>query len=81
MSEDKYIKHIAEASYKNIIKNKSNTDNNLAWYEEPETTSPKVDVNSIWLDSEYIPKSPDSVTWRGNLYFANINRSSVAVVE
>jgi len=30
MSVDKYTKHIAEASYKNVIKNKSNTDNNLA---------------------------------------------------
>lgn len=80
MSVDNYTKHISEVAYKNVIKNKSNTDNNLAWYEEPETVSPKVDAKSIWLDSEYIPESPD-VTWRGNYYFTTINQSSVAIVE
>lgn len=81
MSVDKYTKHIAEASYKNVIKNKSNTDNNLAWYEEPETVSPKVDAKSIWLDSEYIPASPEGLIWRGDLYYAAIGGSSVPVVE
>jgi len=81
MREDKYIKHVAEASYKNVIKNKSHTDNNLAWYEEPKTVSPKVDAKSIWLDSEYIPDSPEGLAWKGNFYFAGINLSSVAVVE
>lgn len=80
MSVDNYTKHIAEAAYKNTIKNKSNTDNNLAWYEEPETVTPKVDAKAIWLDSEYIPESPD-VKWRGNFYFTTIHKSSVAVVE
>lgn len=81
MSVDNYTKHISEASYKNVIKNKSHTDNNLAWYEEPETVSPKVDAKSIWLDSEYIPESPEGLSWRGNLYYATINLSTVAVVE
>ena len=81
MSVDKYTKHIAEASYKNVIKNKSNTDNNLAWFEEPETVSPKVDAKSIWLDSEFIPASPEGLIWRGDLYYAAIGGSSVPVVE
>lgn len=81
MSVDKYTKHIAEASYKNVIKNKSNTDNNLAWFEEPETVSPKVDAKSIWLDSEFIPTSPEGLIWRGDLYYAAIGGSSVPVVE
>lgn len=81
MSESNYIKHIAEASYKNVIKGKSNTDNNLAWYEEPETVSPKVDAKSIWLDAEYIPEEPQDASFRGNLYYKTINGSSVAIVE
>lgn len=81
MNENNYQKHIAEASYKNIIKNKSNTDNNLAWYEEPETVTPKIDAKSVWLDSEFIPQSPENLRWRGNLYYATINNISVAVVE
>lgn len=81
MSVDNYTKHISEASYKNVVKNKSHTDNNLAWYEEPGTVSPKVDAKSIWLDSEYIPESPEGLIWKGNYYFTAINKSSVAVVE
>ena len=46
MSADNYIKHIAEAAYKNTVKNKSHTDNNLTWYEEPETVTPRVDARS-----------------------------------
>lgn len=80
MSVDNYTKHIVEAAYKNTIKNKSNTDNNLAWYEEPETVTPRVDAKSVWLDSEYIPESPD-VKWNGNYYFTTINKSTVAIVE
>ena len=80
MSADKYIKHIAETSYKNIIKNKSNTDSNLAWYEEPDTVTPRVDGRSVWLDSEYIPSSPN-VNWVDNLYYATIGNSVVAVLE
>ena len=80
MSVDKYTKHIAETSYKNIIKNKSNTDSNLAWYEEPDTVTPRVDGRSVWLDSEYIPNSPN-VNWVDNLYYATIGNSVVAVLE
>lgn len=81
MSVSNYQKHISEAAYKNTIKNKSNTDNNLAWYEEPKTVTPKVDAKSIWLDSEYIPTSPDDIIWKGNYYYTTINKSNVAVVE
>ncbi len=81
MSEDKYLKHIAEASYKNVIKGKSNTDNNLAWYEEPETVTPRVDAKAIWLDAEQIPEDPEKVSFRGDLYYKTINDSSIAIVE
>ena len=81
MSENNFITHIANASYKNVIKNKSNTDNNLAWYEEPSTVYPKVEAKSIWLDSDYIPNSPKGLTWRGNYYYTIINDSTVAVIE
>lgn len=81
MSENKYLKHIAEASYKNVIKGKSNTDNNLAWYEEPETVTPRVDAKAIWLDSEFIPEDPEKVSFRGDIYYKTINGSSVGIVE
>ena len=81
MSADNYIKHIAEAAYKNTVKNKSHTDNNLTWYEEPETVTPRVDAKAIWLDSEHIPEDPTKVTFRGNIYFKTINNSSVGIVE
>ena len=81
MSADNYTKHIAEAAYKNTVKNKSHTDNNLTWYEEPETITPRVDAKAIWLDSEHIPEDPTKVTFRGNIYFKTINNSSVGIVE
>lgn len=81
MSEDKYLNHISEAAYKNVVKNKSHTDNNLAWYEEPETVYPKVEAKSIWLDSEHIPEDPQFVSFRGNIYYKTINGSSVAIIE
>lgn len=81
MSENNFITHIANASYKNVVKNKSNTDNNLTWYEEPSTVFPKVEAKSIWLDSDYIPNSPKGLTWRGNYYYTVINSSTVAIIE
>lgn len=81
MSENNYINHISEAAYKNVVKNKSHTDNNLAWYEEPETVYPKVEAKSIWLDSEHIPEDPRLVSFRGDIYYKTINGSRVAIVE
>lgn len=81
MSEDNYIRHIAEATYKNTVKNKSHTDNNLAWYEEPETVTPRVDAKAIWLDSEYIPEDPTKVMFNGDIYFKTINGSTVGIIE
>lgn len=81
MSEDNYTKHIAEASYKTVIKGKSNTDVNLAFYEEPEASTPRVDAKAIWLDAEYIPNSPDDVVFSGDIYYKTINGSKVGIVE
>ena len=78
---DKYIENIAEQSYKNSIQHVPHTDVNKAWYEEMGTVAPRVEADRVWMDSAYIPNDPTQVTFTDDLYYATINKSSVAVVK
>lgn len=59
MSEnDRYLKTISEASYKQNIRTVSSTDANLAWFEETGETFPRVDASNIWQDYKYVKDDP-----------------------
>ena len=51
----KYQKFIMEAAFKNAVKQKPNTNSNLAWYEEEGSISRRISMSSLWVDSDYIP--------------------------
>ena len=44
-----------EAAFKNAVKQKPNTNSNLAWYEEEGSISRRISMSSLRVDSDYIP--------------------------
>lgn len=74
-----YAKFIAEAAYKHTL-DKPNTSYNMAWYEEAGRTAHRVDIDSIWVDSLYIPTTAPEVDDDG-FYRATINNEKIKILQ
>lgn len=74
-----YAKFIAEAGFKHTV-DKPHTSNGLAFYEEPGRISHRVDLDSIWTDSKYIPLTAPKVDENG-FYYAEVGASKIKVLQ
>ena len=76
----KYQKFIMEAAFKNAVKQKPNTNQNLGWYEEEGTISHRVSISSLWVDSDNIPlEAPTNLIQ--NKYIVPFGDAQVEVLE
>lgn len=76
---NKYEKYIMEAAFKTAVKDKPSTSPLLAWYEEPGNIAKRVDLTSLWIDSQYIPEeAPETID---NIFSVKVGTVTVEVLE
>lgn len=80
MDNENYLDFIAEQSYKNLVKNKENTNPNLAWYEEEKHFEKAIPVESLWIDAKFIPYQAPKFT-NSNIYSIENNGVTINVLE
>lgn len=77
---NKYQKYVMEAAFKNAVKQKPNTNANLAWYEEAGDISKRISIASLWIDSDYIPlEAPEQLV--SSKYSISLGNVSIDVLE
>ena len=75
-----YQKFIMEAAFKNAVKQKPNTNPNLTWYEEEGNISRRVNMSSLWVDSDNIPLTAPTELVQ-NKYYAQVGTVRIPVLE
>ena len=72
---DNYQKNSVQGAFKQSLHNVSNTDDNLAWYEEIGETFARSDSATIWHDYKYINDDPGD----DSEFYANVNSTKLLV--
>lgn len=68
-------------AYKSAIRQKAATRAELSWYEEKDGQTVRIDASTVWLDTAYIPESPDKLELKNGIHYALIGSSYVPVVQ